>query len=44
MAMTAREASGNSPDSAGEYRRLPMGEDGDVGYCDRGRGERRQPV
>lgn len=39
MAMAARKASGNGTDSEGEYRRLPMGVDGDVGYCDGGRGE-----
>jgi pimeloyl-ACP methyl ester carboxylesterase len=39
MAMTAREASGSGTDSEGGYRRLPVGEDGDVGYYDGGRGE-----
>ena len=39
MATTAGESSGTGTDCEGEYRRLPVGEDGDVGYYDGGRGE-----
>lgn len=39
MAMTVREAFENGTDSEGEDRQLLVGQDGDVGYHDSGRGE-----